>query len=193
MNISIDIDGVLVDRENYQIEKAVEFAKKNNINFHILKIDAYNVDEMFGWDKNNFKAFWDEYLWDYAKQPPLADVKAILSKLRADGHKIIINTSRWLSELENEIGKKMRKTVEDWFVKNDLPFDELVFARGDKLAVVESLCADCHIEDNPIEAIPIAEKIPVIMLDCEYNKNFCGENIFHAKDWEEIYKLLMKF
>ena len=116
MNISIDIDGVLVDRENYQTEKAVEFAKKNNINFHILKSDAYNVDEMFGWDKDNFKAFWDEYLWDYAKQPPFADVKVILSKLRADRHKIIINTSRWLSELENEIGKKMRKTVEDWFV-----------------------------------------------------------------------------
>lgn len=33
----------------------------------------------------------------------------------------------------------------------------------------------------------------VIMFDCEYNKNFYGENIFHAKDWEEIYKLLMKF
>ena len=36
MIISIDIDGVLVDRENYQIEKAIEYAKNNNLNYKVL-------------------------------------------------------------------------------------------------------------------------------------------------------------
>ena len=187
MIISIDIDGVLVDREKYQLEKAIRYARKNKLNEKVVNQYAYNVDEMFGWSKDDFNKFWNEYLWDYAEQPPFEGAREILKKLRSDGHKIIINTSRWLSEQNTPYGEKMRKLVKDWFCKHNLPYDELEFACGDKIAVIKKHNADCHIEDNADEAEPIRKDIPVIIYTAKYNENYNGNNIYRANNWNDVY------
>lgn len=192
MIISIDIDGVLVDREGYQNKKAIEYAKKHNLNSKILKPDEYNVHNIFGWDKSVFLDFWNEYLWDYAEHPPIKGVKEVLEKLKADGHKIVINTSRWLSERDDEVGTKMRETVRDWFEKYQLPFDQLVFACGDKVSVIDKEKADCHIEDSVDEAKPIAAKIPVIVFHATYNQSYNDKNTYRAKTWQDVYEIIKK-
>ncbi len=190
MIISIDIDGVLVDRENYQVNKAIEFAKKNGLPFDVVDEKAYNVHNMFGWSREIFYKFWEEYLWDYATLPPIGGVKEVFKKLKADGHKLVINTSRWLSETGNPESEKMRATVKAWFEKHNLQFDELVFADGDKVSVIKKFKADIHIEDSPVEAKPIAELVPVIIFDAKYNEDFNGKNISHAKTWNDVYALI---
>lgn len=188
MNISIDIDGCLVDRESYQIQKAIAWAKQKGLNHEIINPSGYNVHEIFGWSKNDFLDFWNEFLWDYSKLPPIEQAKEVLTKLKADGHKIIINTSRWLSERNDEVGEKMRETVKNWFEKHKIPYDELVFACGDKISGVKKFEADVHIEDSQAEAKPIAKLVPVIIFHASYNENMSGENLMRAKSWNEVYK-----
>lgn len=193
MIISVDIDGVLVDREKYQLDKAMKYAKKNNLNYLIKDEKAYNVDGIFGWEKEEFIEFWNKYLFDYAKKAPIKDVRKILNKLKHDNHKIIINTSRWLTEKDDELGQKMKEIVKKWFKKHKIPYDELVFACGDKLKVIKEYNANIHIEDNPKEAEPIAENIPVIIYKAKYNDDYNDSNIYKVSNWKEIYSVIKQF
>jgi len=189
MVISIDIDGVLVDREEYQLRKGVEWAKSHNLSADIIDSGAYNVHEIFGWSKEDFYEFWNVNLWDYAKLKPMMGVRDVIKKLKDDGHKIIINTSRWMSERSDELGEKMRALIKLWFVENDIPYDELVFACGDKVSGIEKYSADIHIEDNPAEAKPIMNIIPVIIFNAKYNEQM--KDVKRAKSWDDVYDIIL--
>ena len=188
MVISVDIDGVLVDREEYQLKKGVEWAKSHNLNADIVNPMAYNIHEIFGWSKDDFFEFWNVNLWDYAKIKPMNGVKEVIKKLKSEGHKIIINTSRWLSERSDEVGARMRAFVEEWFKENDIPYDELIFACGDKISAIKKYGADVHIEDNPSEAEPIMNIVPVIIFNAKYNEQM--KNVKRAKSWNDVYNII---
>jgi len=187
MNIGVDIDGVLIDRETYQFTKGAEYGKKWGLG-KIINPNAYDINEIFGWSKDQFSEFWREHLWDYSENSlPMKDADIYLQKLKSDGHKIIINTSRWLSERDDAQGEKMRQVVRDWFKKHRLVYDEIFFACGDKVAGVKKYSLDCHIEDNVPEALQVAEHTPVVLFHAGHNKGCNAKNILRANDWQHTY------
>ena len=185
MNISVDIDGVLIDRESYQVRKGLEYCKTHG--GKMVDPNAYELYKMFGWKKEQETAFWNEFLFDYAESPAIGGAAEVLQKLVKQGHTIIINTSRWLTECDDEKGERMRQKVKSWFEENKLPHDEIVFAKGDKVGVIQAHKCHCHIDDNPPEIDEIAKHIPVICFHASYNKNYKGSNVLRATTWDDVY------
>ncbi|MCL2228249.1 MAG: hypothetical protein FWC00_00290 [Firmicutes bacterium] len=179
MNIGVDVDGVLT--------RLVEFVRART---GLEKFeDYYGFVQSFVGNGSN-KDFWAGSIWDYTKLPPIDGAVKNLKKLRQDGHKIIINTNRWFYEREDELGNKMREAVHKWFDKYEVPYDEFVFAKGDKAKVVKEYKLDIHIDDAPHEIQVVRPHIPVIVFDADYNKEFAGENIIRVKNWDEIYRVI---
>lgn len=59
MNIGIDIDDTLNDIYDYKRIIAENYIANNNLNYNLINADAYLVEDMFNWDKEGFKTFWE--------------------------------------------------------------------------------------------------------------------------------------
>lgn len=106
MRIGIDIDGVLTDIEQWQLDIG---SKKifENYNKEIVDAKGYDLKEIFNIEENLDNEFWREYLLDYAKnEPARKHSDEVTNKLKEDGNEIYIITARFLTDKDNENGKK---------------------------------------------------------------------------------------
>lgn len=191
MRIGVDIDGVITDVERFSVDYFSKYCVENNIEYNI-KTSDYDVAETFNITKEQADAFWEEYLDFYAEyEKPRAFVSEVLKRLKEDGHEIYIITARWKTNQEDETGEKMRKTVIDWLVKNNIFYDKLIFSKASKekkLQEVKDTRIDIMVEDSPRNIIEISKIVPVICFDTNYNRNCLGENIMRCYSWYDVYK-----
>ncbi len=120
MRIGIDIDGVLTDIEQWQLDIG---SKKifENYNKEIVDAKGYDLKEIFNIEENLDNEFWREYLLDYAKnEPARKHSDEVTNKLKEDGNEIYIITARFLTDKDNENGKRMKKTVTNWLNKYNI-------------------------------------------------------------------------
>ncbi len=82
---------------------------------------------------------------NYMDVQPKPDAIEILKKLKADGHYIIIYSSRHMLTCNNNIGQIIAKQAHifyEWFKKYDIEYDELVLGKP---------LADVYIDDKAIK------------------------------------------
>ena len=189
MNIGVDIDGVLAKVHEWCLEHVTAyFAKRGK---SIVDINSYSTAGMFGVSKAEADKYWDDAIWDYAVDvQPMERASETLTKLRLEGHKVIINTARWLSERTDEKGERMRAIVIDWLAKHNIPYDDIAFKGEGKDFVAKQFNLDIHIDDAPHEIELLTPHLPVIIFDAPYNQSCNPPNTYRARNWEEVYKLL---
>jgi len=194
MIIGVDIDGVLANRQEWDMTHAAQ-------HFAISEGDridpsSYFIEGKFGITKDQASDYWGSFIWDYAENvEPMIGAAEALRKLKDDGHTIIINTARWLSERNDEQGARMRSATEQWLKKHGLLCDKLVFAHHfykDKLHVAKELALDIHIDDLPREIELLAPSLPVLIFDNAYNQDFSLPNTRRVKSWDDLYKTISK-
>jgi len=81
----------------------------------------------------------------YSDVNPRKKVIQKMRNLREQGHYLIIHTGRHMRTCDGDVAKvieKIGKTTEDWLVKWDVPYDELIFGKP---------YADMYIDDLGIE------------------------------------------
>ena len=192
MIIGVDIDGVLAEfREFYLTHTASYFAGKGK---PIFDKYAYHTEQMFNVTRQERDEYWEDANWVYAVEVGVKkDASMVLQRLRKDGHRIIINTGRILSDLDSEKGERMRGLVREWLDKHNIPYDELVFAKfggSSKSAVALEKGLDIHVEDNPKTIGVVSVHVPVVIFENAYNIGLDLPNTYRVKTWEDVYQLV---
>ena len=186
MRIGIDIDGVLTDFEKWQLEVGSKFFIKHNKN--IVIPDGYDSDTVFNVSKEIDSEFWNNYLYDYAiNEPARKFAGEVIDKLRNNGYEIYIITARYLTNKNDEKGKKMRNIVIDWLKRNNINYDKLIFSPEDKFDICLKNDINIMIEDKVENINNISKIMPVICFNASYNKSCKGNNIFRAYTWYDVY------
>ena len=190
MRIGIDIDGVLTDIEQFVIDYISKYCVENKIKYNIGDYD-YNYSKTFNITDEQEENFWNEYLEYYAvneKARPFA--AEVINKLREDGHEIYIITARWLTNRDDDLGNRMKEIVKNWLHENKILYDKLIFSKALKERKSQEIIEhkiDLMIEDSPNNINELANIIPVICYNAEYNKNCIDNKIIRCYSWYDIY------
>ena len=195
MIIGVDIDGVVADRLAWRFTFTKDYFAKRGI--ELVDRTVYYVEDAFNISREQGHEYWKNSSTDYARYvAPISGAKETLDRLKKDGHTIIINTARWYSERNDEVGEHMRNAVKEWLVKHEIPYDELVFSsfgNKDKLEVVNKYNIDIHIDDYEREIYLIAPHKPVIIFEQPYNKNLTDiPNTHRAHNWDDVYSIISR-
>lgn len=198
MNIGIDIDGVLTDVRKFTIEEGLKYCEENQKG-KLVNPDAYSSEDVFDWDEETDLDFWKKNIFKYAETNPVIDgAENNIKKLKADGHKLYIITARWLASPKTkkyfgqaeDITEKMRNTVKEWLIKNDIVYDKIIFSEEDKSKYIIENNIDVMIEDSPNNLKELSKITKMICMDWGYNRDIENENIYRCYNWNEIYKKL---
>lgn len=193
MRIGIDIDGVLTNIEQFSLDYFSKYCVEKNINYRIGRpsyflYDTFNVSEDIEDD------FWNEFIFYYAQQSlarPFAS--EVIKKLKEEGNEIYILTARWLTNQNDEIGRKMQSLVKSWLDNNNIMYDRLIFSKANKEKKTDEVLKykiDLMIEDSPYNINELAHITRIICYDTSYNKKCEGKNITRCYSWYDIYKTI---
>ena len=190
MRIGIDIDGVLTDIGQFVIDYLSKYCVENQIEY---KIEDKNYDhcKTFQISKEEELDFWKENLENYAIKEKIRPFAAdIIKKLKEEGHEIYIITARWLTNKEDEQGRKMKEIVKNWLKENGVIYDQLIFSKAiqeSKQQEVIDYKIDVMIDDSPNNIKELSSFIPVICYHTEYNQHCVGDNMIRCYSWYDIY------
>lgn len=193
MNIGIDIDGVLLDFEREAVNLGTKMSVEENWPIDI-DLSAYWDIQIFNWNDDQAKKFWDKYFIRYLTESPVREfAPEVIEKLQQEGDKIYLITARNEEELPVEHYGKMKQLTKDWLKFHNIKYEKLIFVE-DKEKLPQCLENDVAvmIEDSPSNIQNISKQIKVIKYDCQYNKEVNGKNIITAYSWYHIYDIINK-
>lgn len=178
MNIGIDIDGVITNVDFLGI-----FGKKKPI------LDRDSKDLRV--NSSLVKKVLYRGIAFYSKHSKLrSDAAKYISLLKDEGNKIIIITKRKFANENTKEGNHIRELAEIYLLDRGIPYDKIIFSKGDKLEDCLEEKITIMLEDSPKNSEIISGKLPVILMDTPYNRNTNGDNIFRVTTWEEAYTIL---
>lgn len=185
MNIGVDIDGVLTNDDDFILAYATKYCIENNAGR--LKYPNAFETRKYDWSNIIFNDYINKYFWTYCKKErPRHHCGEVLNKLKEEGHKIYIITSRYTSYYQSEEGEKMRRTIKKWLKKFKIPYDGLYFSQN-KVVQIQELKLDIMIEDSP-QTIPVfKDYVDVFCFDCRYNQDINYPNVTRVYSWYDIY------
>lgn len=193
MNIGIDVDGVLVDLESYQLKYGkIYFYKAHGKD--VVNPKGYDIEEIFDCTHAEREKFWQKYIWRYClKEAPLKNVPEIISKLHNDGHKIYLITGRAHTAESGITGKLFRWMFRHWLKKNHIYYDDIVFcsekgSSTDKLDACMEKQIEVMIDDKPENLLALAYQIKVICYPTVWNEDVENDDFIRVRDWDDIYE-----
>ena len=198
-NIGLDMDGVLVDLEQYQLEKGIAyFCKKFNKKPEevIKNINAYDIEDIFGCTKNERMEFWIRYIWEYCLLFPAKEGSSeITQKWHQEGRNIDIITSRVYVMQDDILGALFRKMVKIWLHSQKIHYDNIVFCSEKESAIDKSkACLDCQTkimgEDKLDNIEAIRKNSMVACFDAKWNHGYQADNVYRVKNIYDMDKLI---
>jgi uncharacterized HAD superfamily protein len=195
MNIGVDVDGVLVELESYQIEVGGKFFKKK-YGYDVVNPAGFDVRDIFNCTEKERKNFWKRYIWKHIISRPARENSAsVLKKLHDEGHKIYIITGRVMVTKKNFLGWLSRTILKNWFRRHRIVYDDIFYcsesnSERDKVLGCQNFDIDMMIEDKTENIMAMSEVTKVICFDAAYNRDCEGENISRARNWGEVEKII---
>lgn len=188
MNIGIDVDGVLINKDSFQLKYGKEFFKKK-----IINKEEYYIKNIFDLTSEQCRSFWNNYIREYINQNVKDNASSVIEKLSSEGNKIFIITARGFdinSYTDLVTNDYMKEHTKNWLDKNHIIYDKLIFTKESKTKYIVENKIDIMIEDKPINIEEISNYCKTIKYNCTYNNNVYGKNIYSANDWLEIYNIV---
>ena len=194
MNIGIDIDGVLTDIHGFTLKHAPQYFKRK-FDRDVINEDANDIREIFNCPDNEWMSYWKRYLPKYITiEPARKGAKAFTRKLRSDGHEVFIISKRVFACRNDMMGKLMRCIVRNWLWRNGIWYRELIFCDAEIPDSKKTVCLEKNVEvmidDEPVNLFSVAPVAKAICFETSYNRECSGENIFRAKDYDEVYEII---
>lgn len=192
MNIGIDIDDTLsnsfesvaADAQRFDIE---ELGNSGNVK-NYGKIDNHcYIENMYPhWTKEQIDLFWDRYFVNMlTKATPKQYASEIIGKLKDDGNKITIITSRYeVIEGSNWVEDCSKK----WFEKYNIPYDTLILNAQDKLEAAKKEGIELFIDDSVSHCKRMQEGgIKSFLYTSIMNQNLEIPELERVYSWVQIY------
>lgn len=187
MNIGIDIDGVLINDDDYMLATLTKYCVDNNLDYLENPL-GYENRKMKNWTKEIDLDYIEKFFWNYVEnEPPRKYASEVIDMLKKEGHNIYIITSRKYCTWKNEIGDKLRNLTIKWMQNNKIAYNEIYFSE-DKTEQIRNLKIDIMIEDSPITIPKFTKFTHVFCYDCRYNTELSDKNITRVFSWYDIYQ-----
>lgn len=170
MRIGIDIDGVIADTIGCCAKAVSEFLGCEITGEDII----YRYGEMY-----HIHDFWRENANKFlCSSNPMEGVCEHISNL-VKSHELYFISAR---------GEELLSETKTWFQNYCLPSSNIYLTSGrTKTTLCKELNLDMFIEDSPKEAAEITDlRIPVFLLDTDYNRDFNKEGVIRCKNWDEL-------
>ncbi len=184
ITIGIDLDDTISSSNEMFIKYAKLYNKEKKINFKIDETQ-WDLDKSFGWNDNNYKEFCKQYLRTLLNEAEIKyNAAEKINKLKKEGYKIIIITSRNEKELND-----MYSFTEKWLKNHNINYDKLIINSLQKEEECLKNKVNIFIDDNMKNCMNVYKKlqIPVFLFDGLYNTNDKYSNIERVYSWDEIY------
>ena len=184
ITIGIDLDDTISSSNEMFIKYAKLYNKEKKINFKIDETQ-WDLDKSFGWNDNNYKEFCKQYLRTLLNEAEIKyNAAEKINKLKNEGYKIIIITSRNEKELND-----MYSFTEKWLKNHNINYDKLIINSFQKEEECLKNKVNIFIDDNMKNCMNVYKKlqIPVFLFDGLYNTNDKYSNIERVYSWDEIY------
>ena len=208
MNIGVDVDGVLADVSDYQLRIGAPYFKEK-FGREIIDPDAFDVRDIYGCTEKERKKFGWDTIWTYIiRYPARENASQVIRKLKNEGNKIYIITSRVYTTNPWHLGKPFpslvkvflcllsRTILRNWLRQRGIPYDGIYYCSehyaSDKYSGCRRFSADVMIEDKAENIIALSKVMKVICFDAPHNRDCEGKNIMRARDWDEVYALIKK-
>lgn len=177
LRIGVDIDGCL----NYFGEELEKYLVEH-YNLDLSKDYKYNLLEAVGIiTKEQQNQFWRTTEHEFENIDSQKGCSKYLNDLKQKNTVIII-TAR---------GYDYSILTCNWLKKKEINYDEILFNTENKIDACKWKNIDVMIEDNPNNALAVAEGgIKVLLMNNKYNKNIEHKNIIRCNDWLDIYNKL---
>lgn len=194
MNIGIDIDDTLSESfelvfpfsQKFDIEelgnsgKVQSYGKKENHNY---------IEEMYPhWTEEQTNLFWDKiFMQAVTEARPKPYASEIIHKLKAEGNKIVIITSRYeVLPNDNTIETKSKK----WLAKNNIPYDTFVLNAKNKLIAAQNEKIDLFIDDSIQHCRKVKEgNIKALLYTTNANQGVEVPELERVYSWIQIYEI----
>lgn len=181
MLIGIDIDDTLANTSETLLNYALEYDKTLR-GKGILRDTGHNIYGRFDWSKSEYNKFYGSYVklaMMNAKLFPHA--KEVINTLKEEGNEFAIISSR--------MGKSKQKITYEWFEKNDLDFNKVVFISKYKGYAALALGVSYFMDDLPYNCEDTNQMdIITFIYTSEKNKNYYHKNIARINNWLEFYE-----
>lgn len=196
MIIGVDIDGVLTDLFKLSKKDFLRYSKNiHGKKFLLNKKTATSLREVYGLSKEQDFEFWKDFNWKYAENIKYyCSAVKILKKLRQEGHKIYILTSRLYADKKDKDGEKMRGLIESSLLKAGIVYDQIFYTSEtlSKKEVIEANGVEVLIDDSKWNLDLASQVVPCICFGTIYNKAYSNSNVVRCKNWKAVYKALHK-
>ena len=190
MRIGIDLDDTITKTDEILFKYAKIYNKEEKILFNINR-EEWNLTKAFGWNEENIKGFFSKYLKSiYEKAEIKENAKEKINALKNDGNKIIIITARDTKSL-----KEVHEVCKDWLINNKINVDKIVVDGENKAQKCLENKIDIFIDDNICNCENVYNnlKIPVLLMNSRYNKDYQNPKIKRVYNWNEIYNEICKY
>lgn len=190
MRIGIDLDDTITKTDEILFKYAKIYNKEEKILFNINR-EEWNLTKAFGWNEENIKEFFSKYLKSIYEEAEIKEnAKERINKLKDDGNEIIIITARDTKSL-----KEVHKVCKDWLINNKINVDKIVVDGEDKAQKCLENKIDIFIDDNICNCENVYNnlKIPVLLMNGRYNKDYQNPKIKRVYNWNEIYNEICKY
>ena len=190
MRIGIDLDDTITKTDEILFKYAKIYNEEEKILFNINR-EEWNLTKAFGWNEENIKEFFSKYLKSiYEKAEIKENAKEKINALKNDGNKIIIITARDTKSL-----KEVHEVCKDWLINNKINVDKIVVDGENKAQKCLENKIDIFIDDNICNCENVYNnlKIPVLLMNGRYNKDYQNPKIKRVYNWNEIYNEICKY
>lgn len=190
MRIGIDLDDTITKTDEILFKYAKIYNEEEKILFNINR-EEWNLTKAFGWNEENIKEFFSKYLKSiYEKAEIKENAKERINKLKDDGNEIIIITARDTKSL-----KEVHEVCKDWLINNKINVDKIVVDGENKAQKCLENKIDIFIDDNICNCENVYNnlKIPVLLMNSRYNKDYQNPKIKRVYNWNEIYNEICKY
>ncbi len=198
MNIGIDIDDTLsnsfesiaADAQKFDIEELGNTGEVKNYG----KVENHNyIETMYPhWTQEQVNLFWEKYFINMlTKATPKTYASEIVQKLKQEGNKIIIITSRYEVVSNKNLVEDYSK---QWLDKNNIPYDKFIMNAQDKLQVAQKENVDLFIDDSIDHCKRMQEgNIKSLLFTSIMNQGVDVQNLERVYSWPHIYAKYQEF
>ena len=185
MRIGFDIDNVITDMDSLLLKEFLKEDKNKRNNGIINKNARHIVKGMFDWSEYEVEEFLANNMERIAKNfKPIDGMKELIDKLIKEGHEVYLISNRVYPHY-----KEARKTTEDWLLKYNIKYNELILTETiDKSNACKKYKIDIMFDDSVRNCLILRDNdINVCLVKTKYNYNY-KRDLDIANDIKEIYE-----
>lgn len=190
MVYGIDVDGVLTDIWLYQMNKAIPYFKKHNIELKHEK--EYDIKDIFECTDKQREKFWSIYIWEYCLRLKMTDGAAETVRiLKQKGNQIYIITGRAHTKEKGVVGFIFRKMLKYWLRKNKFVYDKIFYVTEEgsseekyNICIQENI--DVLVDDKPTNLLPLKDKLKIVCFPAKWNEDNHHLDKYRIKCFEDL-------